>query len=312
MRGIISPKLSDFITQVNIAAEEAKASGVLFTPSLVRGNLDKLEVFIGQGPELVYVKEAAFETPTHSIPVRIYSPAPDEALSVVMHYHGGGHMCGSIELYDAISRKIAKAGHCIVIAVEYRLAPEHPYPAGINDCQYALENYQAVMEEIKYNQQLMIAGDSAGGAICTTLASHYINHSTVKIDKQILIYPSVDYTMSSASIEENGTGFLLEMSKVHWYFDKYFHHCEPREKVSPLFMPMNANMPKTLIFTAGCDPLRDEGLAYAQALSEYGVSVEHHSFDGMVHAYMLLDSLVANECEQTYQLIGEFIKGKTE
>ena len=308
MRGIISPKLSDFIKQVNIAAAEAKASGVLFTPSLVRGNLDKLEVFIGQGPELAYVKEAVFEAPTHSIPVRVYSPAPNEALPVVLHYHGGGHMCGSIELYDAISRKIAKAGHCIVIAVEYRLAPEHPYPAGINDCQYALEHYQTVLGKLKYNQQLMIAGDSAGGAICTTLVSHYINHSTVKIDKQILIYPSVDYSMSSPSIEENGNGFLLEVSKVHWYFDKYFQHNEPRQKVSPLFMPMDANMPETLIFTAGCDPLRDEGLAYGKALTELGVKVEQHSFDGMVHAYMLLDSLVAAECEQTYQKIGEFIR----
>ena len=191
MRGIISPKLSDFITQVNIAAEQAKASGVLFTPSLVRGNLDKLEVFIGQGPELTYVKEESFDTPTHIIPVRVYSPAPNEALPVVLHYHGGGHMCGSIELYDAISRKIAKSGHCIVIAVEYRLAPEHPYPAGINDCQFALENYQNLLGKIKYNQKLMIAGDSAGGAICTTLVSHNLIHETVKIDKQILIYPMI-------------------------------------------------------------------------------------------------------------------------
>jgi len=308
MRGIISPKLSDFITQVNIAAEEAKASGMLFTPSLVRGNLDKLEIFIGQGPELAYVEEDTLDTEKHSIPVRVYSPAPDEALPVVLHYHGGGHMCGSIELYDAISRKIAKAGHCIIIAVEYRLSPEHPYPAGINDCQFALENYQALLGEIKYNQQLMIAGDSAGGAICTTLASQNINHDLVKIDKQILIYPSVDYTMSYPSVEENGTGFLLETSKVNWYFDNYFKHHEPRAKVSPLFMPMNDNMPETLIFTAGCDPLRDEGLAYGQALSKFGIEVEHYSFDGMIHAYMLLDSLVAEECEETYQLIGEFIK----
>ena len=281
---------------------------MLFTPSLVRGNLDKLEVFIGQGPELAYAKEDVFDTPTHSIPVRVYSPSPDENLPVVMHYHGGGHMCGSIELYDAISRKIAKAGHCIVIAVEYRLAPEHPYPAGVDDCQYALENYQGVLGKLKHNQQLIIAGDSAGGAICTTLASHYIKHDTVKIDKQILIYPSVDYTMGTASIEENGTGFLLERNKVDWYFDKYFLHNEPREKVSPLFMPMGANMPETLIFTAGCDPLRDEGLAYGEALNKLGVKVEQYSFDGMIHAYMLLDSMVTEECEETYQLIGEFIK----
>ncbi len=309
MRGIISPKLSDFIAQANIAAEEAKATGILCSPSLVRGNLDKLEAFIGQGPELTYVNETLFDTPTHAIPVRVYSPAPDEALPVVMHYHGGGHMCGSIELYDAISRKIAKAGHCIVIAVEYRLAPEFPYPAGIEDCQYALVHYQEVLSKVKYNQQLMIAGDSAGGAICTTLVSNNITNDSVKIDKQILVYPSVDYTMSSTSVEENGTGFLLEMSKVEWYFDNYLQHNELRKGISPLFMPMNENMPETLIFTAGCDPLRDEGIAYGAALTDLGVKVEQHSFDGMVHAYMLLDSLVTEECEETYRLIGEFIRG---
>ena len=308
MRGILSPKLSDFIAQVNVAAEEAKASGILFTPSLVRGNLDKLEAFIGQGPELAYVKEDTIDATKHSIPVRVYSPSPNESLPVVMHFHGGGHMCGSIELYDAISRKISKVGQCIVIAVEYRLSPEHPYPAGINDCQYALENYQVVLGEVKYNQQLMIVGDSAGGAICTTLASLNLNRDTVKIDKQILIYPSVDYTMSCPSVEENGTGLLLEASKVNWYFNNYFRHNESRKKVSPLFMPMDSSMPETIIFTGSCDPLRDEGLAYGQALSEYGVKVEQYSFDGMVHAYMLLDSLVTEECERTYQLIGQFIR----
>ena len=315
MRGVISEKLHDFIEQANSAAQQAKADGVQYTPALVRENIEKLAVFIGQGPELAYVEESALDTPSHSpshslshsIGVRIYSPAPEQALPVVLHYHGGGHLCGNIALYDAISRKIAKAGHCVVIAVDYRLAPEFPYPAGIDDCQYALEHYQALLTQVNYTEQLIIAGDSAGGAICTTLASNNIGNPNVNIDKQILIYPSVDYTMSSKSIDENGSGFLLEREKVVWYFKQYFQHNEPYQLVSPLFMPMAGSMPETLIFTAGCDPLRDEGIAYGQALSQLGVKVEQHSFDGMIHAYMLLDSLVAKECEQTYQLIGEFI-----
>lgn len=310
MRGVISEKLQDFIEQANIAAKQAKADGVQLTPSLVRGNIEKLAFFIGEGPDLAFVKESALVTPSpsHSIGVRIYSPAPEQALPVVLHYHGGGHVCGNIALYDAISRKIAKAGHCVVIAVEYRLAPEFPYPAGIDDCQYALEHYQALLTQVNYTEQLIIAGDSAGGAICTTLASKNIGSCGVHIDKQILVYPSVDYTMSSNSIDENGNGFLLEQERVVWYFEQYFQHNEPYQLVSPLFMPMDASMPETLIFTAGCDPLRDDGIAYGQALSKLGVKVEQHSFDGMIHAYMLLDSLVAKECEQTYQLIGEFIK----
>lgn len=308
MRGIISDKLTGLMEQANLAAKEAKESGVQLTPSLVRGNLEKLSVFIGEGPELAFVQESAFVTSTHVIPVRVYSPDPEQALPVVLHYHGGGHMCGSIELYDTISRKIAQAGNCVVIAVEYRLAPEFPYPAGVEDSQYALAHYQDVLSDVKFNQQLIIAGDSAGAAICTTLASNNIENSTVKIDKQILIYPSVDYTMSCASTDENGTGFLLEKEKMIWYFNQYLHQKEQSKQASPLFMPMADSMPKTLIFTAGCDPLRDEGIAYAEGLVQAGVKVEQHSFDGMIHAYMLLDSIVKSECDETYRLIGEFIQ----
>lgn len=308
MRGIIADKLNGFIEQANIAAEQAKESGVQLTPSLVRGNLEKLSVFIGEGPELAFVQDNAFTAPTHNIPVRVYSPDPEQALPVVLHYHGGGHMCGSVGLYDTISRKIAEAGNCVVIAVEYRLAPEFPYPAGVDDSQYALEHYQDVLSGVNYNQQLIIAGDSAGAAICTTLSSKNIDNSTVKIDKQIIIYPSVDYTISCKSMEENGTGFLLEKEKIIWYFNHYFQHTEQSKQASPLFMPMAASMPKTLIFTAGCDPLRDESIAYGRALIQAGVQVEQHTFDGMIHAYMLLDALVKSECEETYRLIGEFLQ----
>ena len=308
MRGIISDKLTGLMEQANIAAQEFKQSGVQLTPSLVRENLEKLTVFIGEGPELAFVQENAFVTSTHIIPVRVYSPDPEQALPVVLHYHGGGHMCGSIELYDTISRKIAKAGNCVVIAVEYRLAPEYPYPAGVEDSQYALEHYQDVLSEVNFNQQLIIVGDSAGGAICTTLVSNNIDNSAVNIDKQILIYPSVDYTISCASTEENGTGFLLEKEKMIWYFNHYLQDKEQSKQASPLFMPMANSMPQTLIFTAGCDPLRDESIAYGRALKKAGVQVEQVTFDGMIHAYMLLDSIVKSECDETYRMMGEFIQ----
>jgi acetyl esterase/lipase len=170
-----------------------------------------------------------------------------------------------------------------------------------------LAHYKKLLTDVKFTDHLVIAGDSCGGAICATLASKNIGNVNIKIDKQVLIYPSVDYSMSSNSIEENGSGFLLEKEKIVWYFDNYFQRNEPYQLVSPLFMPMDTNMPETIIFTAGCDPLRDEGFAYGQALSKFGVKVEQHSFDGMIHAYLLLHNLIIEECEKTYQLIGEFI-----
>jgi acetyl esterase len=307
MRGVISEKLAPFLAQANEALAESKKQGVQFSPALVRSNLDKLAPLIGEGPALSFVQDRAVQAEERVIAVRVYSPAPEEALPVVIHYHGGGHMCGSVELYDPICRKIAAQSHCIVISVEYRLAPEHPYPAGIDDCLEVLINYQACLAGLNFSNALYIIGDSAGGAICTTLAMQSQQDKRLRIDKQILIYPSVDYTGQQPSFTENGSGFLLEQDKITWYFNQYFKASDNLKAASPLYGEISKTLPETLVITAGCDPLRDEGLAYAKALKAVGVAVHHHQFDGLTHAYMLLDALVAEECQQTFQLIANFI-----
>ncbi|KGJ87008.1 alpha/beta hydrolase [Colwellia psychrerythraea] len=322
MRGIISPKLVPFLDQANTAIAAFKDTGQGFSAELVRQGLDNLSALIGTGPNMSMVKDDFLATTSHNIPVRIYNPAPNDTLPVLLHFHGGGHMCGSVDLYDPISRKLALATHAIVICADYRLAPEYPYPAGLDDCQQLLERYKTLLTDMKHSDELYIAGDSAGGAICTSLvmnnSSNEKTNDSVKIDKQVLVYPSVDYTMMSASIDENGQGFLLEKDKVQWYFEQYFQvsSLERDEiaqakivKASPLLGEFSSNMPATLVITAGCDPLRDEGVAYAKSLAEVGVDIEHHSFDGMTHAYMLLNDLVEEECSATYQLIGQFVKG---
>lgn len=308
MRGIVSDKLKPFLAQVNQVIADNKTNNITLSVAQVRENLNNLQALISKGPQLPYVANKQITVNEHSIHVRIYSPQPQQKLPVVLHYHGGGHLAGNIDLYDNISRKIAQSGQCVVIAVEYRLAPEYPYPAGINDCQQALMHYQQVLTDVAFNEQVIILGDSAGGAICTTLTMQSLTNSALKIDKQILIYPSVDYTLSSESSKSNGSGFLLEIDKVAWYFDHYFQANEDRAKASPLFGTINRSLPDTLIFTAGCDPLRDEGLAYAGALTAAGVPVNHQHFDDLIHAYMLLETLVSEECQQTYQMIGEFIQ----
>ncbi len=324
MRGIVSPKLVPFLEQANTAIAAFKDTGQGFSAELVRQGLDNLSALIGTGPNISTVKDDFLATASHTIPVRIYNPAPNEVLPVLLHFHGGGHMCGSVDLYDPISRKLALATHAIVICADYRLAPEHPYPAGLDDCQQVLERYKTLLTDMKHNDELYIAGDSAGGAICTSLVMNNSKNENplglVRIDKQILVYPSVDYTMGSASIDENAQGFLLEKDKVQWYFEQYFQvgslgRDEIAQakivKASPLLGQFSANMPTTLVITAGCDPLRDEGVAYANSLAEVGVDIEHHSFDGMTHAYMLLNDLVEEECSATYQLIGQFVKGNS-
>lgn len=309
MRGIVSPKLIDFLAVANNNIALAKQNNVQFTPSILRENLNKLGALMSDSPPVNYVADKAFTLNDRTIATRVYSPAPDKPLPVLLHFHGGGHMCGSVALYDPICRHLASIAKCVVISVEYRLAPEYPYPAGLNDCEHALIHYAQLLDDVNHQDSVTIIGDSAGGAICTSLSMKSLTDQRLKIDQQILIYPSVDYTLTSPSLDSNGSGFLLETSRIQWYFEQYFQSTDSDiiKQASPLYGTINANLPKTLIFTAGCDPLRYEGIAYANALSTAGVEVEHHSFDGMIHAYMLLHDLVKEECITTYQHIAEFM-----
>lgn len=318
MRGTVSIDLIPLLEQVNAGIEQAKASGAAFEPAVIRQNLENLSAYMIPGPELALIKNTVITIGDHDIAARIYHPNPEKTLPVLLHFHGGGHMCGSVNLYDPISRELAIATNAIVICIDYRLAPEHPYPCGLDDCQYLLENYRDLLTDYRYSNQLYIAGDSAGGAICTSLVMDNIDKPNLKIDKQILIYPSVDYTMSCPSITENGQGFLLESDKMLWYFQQYFNLESPNidadsatsaliTKASPLLGAFDRRMPKTLVITAGCDPLRDEGVLYADKAKQAGVSVEHYQFDELIHAYMLLSKLIPEQYHQTFLLIKKFI-----
>lgn len=310
MRGSVSEKLIPFLELVNTAVAEAKRLNLPYEVETTRQNLENLSQFLNVKPEVSLVDDRVLQVENREIPVRVYNPSPDKALPVMIHYHGGGHMCGSIALYDPICRQLATSCQVIVIAVDYRLAPEYPYPAGIDDCELALANYHQVIGDMIFTDEVIIAGDSAGGAICTTLARNSLANPKLKIDKQVLIYPSIDYTMSAKSVEENGNGFLLEKEKVVWYFNEYFQNAdtvEVRNVASPLFGQFSAELPKTLIFSAGCDPLRDEVFQYENKLKNAGASVEHIHLEGMIHAFMLLQDLVLEDCNSVYEQIGKFI-----
>lgn len=320
MRGTVSTNLMPLLKQVNASIEQAKLSGAAFEPNVIRQNLENLSAYMMPGPDIAVIKNTIIAHGDHNLAVRIYHPSPDKALPVLLHFHGGGHMCGSIDLYDPISRELAIAAQAIVICINYRLAPEYPYPCGLDDCQYLLENYQALLKGYRFSEQLYIAGDSAGGAICSSLVSNNLDNTMIKIDKQILIYPSVDYTMSCPSITENGTGFLLEEDKMRWYFQQYFNLDNQQissnaskevsaliTQASPLLGTFDQRMPKTLVITSGCDPLRDEGVLYAEKAKLAGAEVEHYQFDELIHAYMLLSKLIPEQYHQTYLLIKAFI-----
>jgi acetyl esterase/lipase len=263
-------------------------------------------------PDLAVAVDESVAGLGRMVPVRVFHPEPDSALPVLIYLHGGGHMAGSVAVYDPICRKIALVTRRIVVAVDYRLAPEHPYPAGIDDARTVVAGYGGLLRRmgISHGAGLALAGDSAGGAMSATLAHGLQDRDTPAIDVLILIYPGLDYTLSQASVDELATGYLLEKEKISWYFDHYFGRGDDRKAASPLFMPVRPGFPRTLIVTAGFCPLCDEGFQYAAKLRRNGVAVEHLHLDDMIHAFLNLESLVPESCRRVYAAMAQFLGGQ--
>ncbi|MBF0233067.1 MAG: alpha/beta hydrolase [Desulfamplus sp.] len=345
----LSPRLEEWLRHFHAGMEILKKRGFQPTPENTReGMFNLTRSLVLDKPEISLVIDAVASCDGCSVPVRIYHPEPDAALPVLLYYHGGGHMAGSVSIYDPICRKIALATRHIVVSVEYRLAPEFPYPAGVEDSYHVAKNIWSILDTagcLKYSRVLCAAGDSAGGALCATVSHKAQFDKNINIARQVLIYPSLDYTMSLPSVDENGVGYLLEKAKIEWYFNHYFQNCQDRagqqverqnpavikstefetnkaepcgkkeqtvysrfKKASPLFMEITHNMPETLVITAQFCPLRDEGFAYVERLKKAGIHVEHLHFDNMIHAFLNMESLVPDECENVYKRIGDFLR----
>lgn len=256
------------------------------------------------------------------IPVRIYQSnastpqltaaeqSDEKAPGVLFFIYGGGHLSGSVSVYDPVARHLAVSTGNTVIAVDYRRAPENPFPAGLDDARAVLLQAYHLLDQqnIPYQHQLTLVGDSGGGAFSATLTAEMQTSQPDLINRLVLIYPRLDYTLSWPSVKENGTGKLLDETKVRWYFDQYFQHNEDRLSHSPLNMPVTKAWPPVLLFSGGLDPLRDEDFAFVAQLKASGIPVKHVHFPDVVHAYLMLENLVPQEAKATYQAIGEFVR----
>ena len=250
------------------------------------------------------------DTGERRIPVRIYRPALTGEPKVVVFIHGGGHLSGSVDVYDPVARHLAMATGNIVVSVDYRLAPENPYPAGLSDAKAVTENVWSLLDSqhIPYTRQLTLIGDSGGGAFSATLAAYFSREQPGFIHRLVLIYPSLDYTLNWPSVQENGTGKLLDESKIRWYFQQYFRNEEDRKQTSPLYLPLSQDFPPTLVVSGGLDPFRDENFAFVARLQAEGIPVQHVHFPGMTHAYLMLEDKVLQEAKATYLAIGDFVR----
>jgi acetyl esterase/lipase len=302
--------LREWLESWRAARAAAHANGYRRTATNAREAFDTvIRSLVTERPEVALVRDDVIPAPAYAVPVRIYHPAPDEARPVALFLHGGGHVAGSVATYDPIARKLALATGRVIVAVEYRLAPECPYPAALTDSMACAKGVFRCLsgQEMRHAPRLALIGDSAGAALCATL-SHLAQHEPdVEVEAQALLYPSLDYTLAQPSVLENAEGYLLERERILWLFDNYLQGQENRRAVSPLFMDITERYPRTLIVTVAFDPLRDEGIAYAERLREHGIATEHKPMSGLVHAYLNLEDLVPEACAETYTAVGRFL-----
>lgn len=306
----LSPKLAPWLTDLHAQIAVLIAKGYKATAIGAReGVVNVTRSYIKDSPAVAWVNDELVAGEQYSVPVRIYHPQPDEERPVLVFYHGGGHAAGSVQVYDPICRKMAVASGHIIVSVEYRLAPENPYPAGLIDAYTVARGVWDALKlrNLPFKRILTIAGDSAGGALASSVSNRAQFDYSLNIANQILIYPCVDYTMSHASIEENGANYFLTKERIAWYFDNYFQNAEDRYQASPLYGQFTKRLPRTLMISAGFDPLRDEAALYLARLREAGIEHEHVYFDDMVHAFLYMEELVKEECERVYAAIGKFL-----
>ena len=244
------------------------------------------------------------------VKVRLYKNSNKANQKVIIYFHGGGFVYYNIESHDYVTRRLCAMNDCIVISVDYRLAPEHPFPAAHEDAYKVIEYVHANAHELGIDaDKIIVAGDSAGGNLSACAAHHFKNHKAIKIAAQILIYPWIDGKLESNSIEKYSKGFLLSKDAIVWFQQKYTPNIADRlnPKVSPIYETDFKNLAPALVLTAEFDPLKDEGFAYAEKLKKSGNVVLYKDYAKLVHGFFNLPKL-SNDAMQAYYDIQAFLK----
>ena len=245
---------------------------------------------VPKGPEVSEVRDHVISGPNGDIPVRVFYPSTDNRSSVLVWFHGGGWVLGSVEQSDPTCRRLALHSGVVVISVDYRLAPEYLAPAAFDDSYFVTEWIEANSSELGINlNKLAVGGDSAGGNLAACVAMYARDNNGPKIDHQLLVYPVTDSDMKTASYEENAEGYGLSRQSMEWFWDCYapndgiFSRTDIR--VSPAHASNFSDLPPAQVITAEYDPLRDEGEEYGNLLKSAGVNVDMYRLDGHLHGF---------------------------
>jgi acetyl esterase len=254
-------------------------------------------------PEVGEVRELRAEGPHGAIPLRLYRPLPGAgapaqaraAVPVLVYFHGGGWTIGDLDTHDVLCRELANGSGCAVVAVDYRMGPEDRFPAAADDClaaTYWVRRHAAALGLDP--ARLAVGGDSAGGNLAAVVAILARDAGDLPIAWQLLVYPATDMRRGHASHTSNGQGYLLTRETIAYYHDNYI--ADPKDdldwRASPLLHPDLSRLPPSLVLTAGYDPLRDEGLDYADALVAAGNRATYVCFDRQIHGFITMGRVI--------------------
>ena len=250
---------------------------------------DTRAVLAPKAPELPEIRLMAFE----NFAMRVYRPVVGETLPALMYFHGGGWTIGDLDTHDVLCRSLAVGARCAVFSVDYRLAPEYPFPAAVDDCWAATRHVAENAAKLRIHG-FAVGGDSAGGNLAATISLLARDQGGPAINFQLLIYPATDQRCAAASHERNGQGYLLTRDSIGFFRRSYL----PNEKdwtdwrASPLLAKSHANLPPALVIAAGYDPLVDECRAYADKLRAAGAQATYREFTDMVHGFILFGGVI--------------------
>ena len=267
------------------------------TPSEAREFGKKLSSFAGPAPDMHNIREQTIDSHNGTITLRILSPI-EHPRGILIYYHGGGWVIGSIDEYDTLARKLAERTSCSVVLVEYRLAPEHRYPTAVDDSYAALQWVGSHVSDIAREEvPLILAGDSAGGNLAAVMATRARDRNGPSVALQVLIYPVTDANFDRPSYTDPENELMLTRDSMIWFWDHYLPEYSRRSEpdASPIHCKNLLGLPPAVILTAEHDVLRDEGEAYARRLQEAQVPTDLKRYPGQAHGFFTTLMLPGSE-----------------
>ena len=288
----LDPQVKTLLDQMAAAGQPPFHAG---SPAEARKAMDSLLTVFGPGPDVAKVENRKIPGPAGDLPVRIYTPA-GKPIGVLVYFHGGGWVVGDLESHDYVCRVLTKEAGCVVVAIDYRLAPEHKFPAAPEDCyaatQWVAQNAGALGSDADH---IAVGGDSAGGNLAAAVSLMARDRGGPRIRHQMLIYPVTDVAMDTKSQSEfMADGYVLSKADMEWFWGHYLANSKDGENpyASPLRAKDLKNLPPAHLITASHDPLRDEGETYAEKLKQAGNKVKVKRYHGVVHGFFSLQAAI--------------------